>query len=87
MAAAAKAEAGSESEGEGEGGEDPAVRQAKLNGEIKRHLTQILLEVTDAVLGGWSQAWGQVFKMPTSHAAHEGLVPFWNRMGRRGGSC
>lgn len=29
----------------------PEVRRAKLNGEIKKHLTQILLEVTDAVLG------------------------------------
>lgn len=28
------------------------MRQAKLNAEIKKHLTQILLEVTDAVLGG-----------------------------------
>jgi hypothetical protein len=32
--------------------QDEEVRRAKLNGEIKKHLTQILLEVTDAVLGG-----------------------------------
>ncbi len=32
--------------------QDAEVRRAKMNGEIKKHLTQILLEVTDAVLGG-----------------------------------
>ncbi len=54
MAAAAKQDAGAESGSEDEDDleEDPAVRQAKMNGEIKKHLTQILLEVTDAVLGG-----------------------------------